>query len=142
MPSRRRPKLPPPAPLSDAARFAQSIRESEEADRRAKQAVLDRKAEAEQRRTEAEQRRIEALEHEARLERARAAHLRAVDQVKQAKRTGKGAAAADLAWREAKAEVIELETGQRPAWAPRPVEPVEPLESDDQATEQSDSEDN
>ena len=46
--------------------------------------------------------------------------------VKEAKRTGKGAAAADLAWREAKAELLELETGKRPAWAAKPVEQPSP----------------
>ena len=53
MPSRHRPKAPPPPPLSDAERFAQAIRDHEEADRRAKQAKLDRKAEAERRKIEA-----------------------------------------------------------------------------------------
>ncbi len=53
--------------------------------------------------------------------------------VKEAKRTGKGAAAADLAWREAKAELLELETGKRPAWAAKPVEP------EDSTNEVSDS---
>lgn len=118
MPSRRRPKAPPPRLLSDVERFAQSVRESEEADRRAKQAEIDRK-------TEAERRRLEAIEQAARLERAHTAHQRAVELVKDAKRTGKGVAAADLAWREAKAELIELETGKRPPWAARPPEPEE-----------------
>src|SRR3954465_612071 len=110
MPSRRRPKAPPPRPLTDVERFAQSVRESEEADRRARQAADDRKADA-------ERRKVEATEHAARLERAQAAHRRAVDDVKQAKQTGGGAAAADAAWRRAKAELLELETGKRPAWA-------------------------
>ena len=122
MPSRRRPKSPPPPPLSDAERFAQSLRESEEADRRAKQAAADRKAEAERRKTE-------AADQAARLQRAKAAHQQAVELVKEANQTGKGAAAADLAWREAKAELLELETGKRPAWAPRPAEPEEALDS-------------
>lgn len=121
MPSRRRPKAPPPRPLTDIERFAQSVRESEEADRRAKQAAIDRKADA-------ERRKMDAIEQAARLERARAAHHRAVELVKEAKRTGRGAVAADLAWREAKAELIELETGKRPTWAPRPTEPPEPEE--------------
>jgi hypothetical protein len=126
MPSRRRPKAPPPPPLSDAERFAQSLRESEEADRRAKQAAADRKAEAERLKSE-------AADQAARLDRAKVAHQRAVDLVKDAKRTGKSAAAADLAWREAKAELLELETGKRPAWAPRPAEPAEetPMEESD-----------
>ena len=117
MPSRRRPKPPPSAPLSDLERFAQALRDSEEAERRAKQAAADHKAAI-------EQRKAEALEFAARLERAREAHKRAVEQVKEAKRTGRGAAAADLAWREAKAHLIELETGQRPSWA-APAEPVD-----------------
>jgi hypothetical protein len=102
--------------MSDAERFAQSLRDSEEADRRAKQAEIDRKAE--EARVQAE-----AAEHADRLERAKAAHQRAVEMVKEAQRTGKGAAAADLAWREAKAELLELETGKRPAWAAKPAEP-------------------
>ncbi len=110
MPSRRRPKSPPPTPLTDLERFAQAVRESEEAERRAKQAAADRKAAI-------EQRKLEALELAARLEQARDAHKRAVELVKEAKRSGKGAAAADLAWREAKAHLIELETGERPSWA-------------------------
>jgi hypothetical protein len=124
MPSRRRPKGPPPRPLSDAERFAQSLRDSEEADRRAKQATIDRKAEA-------ERLKVEAAEMAARLQRAQAAHQRAVEMVKEAKRTGKGAAAADVAWREAKAELLELETGKRPAWAARPVEAVDEASSDE-----------
>jgi hypothetical protein len=116
MPSRRRPKGPPPQPLSDAERFAQSLRDSAEADRRAKQAEIDRKAEA-------ERLKVEAAEQAERLQRAQAAHQRAVDGIKEATRTGKGAAAADLAWREAKAELLELETGKRPAWAAKPVTP-------------------
>jgi hypothetical protein len=124
MPSRRRPKAPPPVPLSDAERFANSLRDSAEADRKAKQDAIDRKAEA-------ERLKLEAVEQAARLQRAQAAHQRAVEMVKEAKRTGKGAAAADVAWREAKAELLELETGKRPAWAARPPEPEE--SADDEA---------
>jgi hypothetical protein len=131
MPSRRRPKAPPPRPLSDAERFAQSLRDSAEADRRVKQAEIDRKADA-------ERRKIEAIEQADRLKRAQAAHQRAVELVKEATRTGKGAAAADATWREAKAELLELETGKRPAWAPRAVEPADPTESSD-TSEPSDS---
>ena len=75
MPSRRRPKGPPPRPLSDAERFAQSLRDSAEADRRAAQAAIDRK-------TEAERVKAEAAEHAMKLQRATAAHQRAVELVK------------------------------------------------------------
>jgi len=122
MPSRHRPKAPPPPPLSDAERFAQAIRDHEDADRRAKQAKLDRKAES-------ERRKVEAIELAARLDRAKAAHKRAVELVKEAQRSGKGAAAADVAWRAAKAELIELETGERPPWAAKP----ESIETADEA---------
>jgi hypothetical protein len=123
MPSRHRPKAPPPPPLSDVERFAQAVRESEEADRRARQSARDRKAEA-------ERRKAEAVQHAADLQRARAVHQLAVEQVKEAQRSGKGAAAADVAWREAKATLIELETGERPAWAARadPTTPSAELE--------------
>ncbi|MEY2523527.1 MAG: hypothetical protein QOJ66_2092 [Ilumatobacteraceae bacterium] len=114
MPSRRRPKAPPPRQLTDVERFAQSLRESEEADRKAAQDAKDRK-------TEKARLKLEADELAMRLQRARAAHQHAVELVKEATRTGKGAAAADLAWREAKAELLELETGKRPAWAGRPA---------------------
>jgi hypothetical protein len=101
--------------LSDVERFALAVRESEEAERRKLQAAKDRK-------TEALRRKTEAAEHKARLEAAQAAHRRAVEMVKEAKRTGKGTVEADQAWRLAKAELIEVETGQPPAWAPRPAE--------------------
>ena len=128
MPSRRRPKAPPPRQLTDVERFAQSVRESEEADRKAAQDAIDRKAEQARLKLEAE-------EHAARLQRVRAAHQHAVELVKEAKRTGKGAAAADIAWREAKAELLELETGKRPAWAVRSEPPAEPADTEQNADE-------
>jgi hypothetical protein len=110
VPSRRRPKAPASTPLTDAQRFAQAVRDHEEADRRARQAERERRAEQERKQRE-------ELEFAARLEAARAAHLRAVERVKEARRTGKGGAEADEAWKKAKAELVELETGRPPAWA-------------------------
>lgn len=130
MPSRRRPKAPPPRPLTDVERFAQSLRDSEEADRKALQAAIDRKAEQ-------ERLKLAAAEQAERLQKARAAHQRAVDLVKEATRTGRGAAAADIAWREAKAELLELETGKRPAWAARPAEPEEQTDTDQSGDSES-----
>ena len=118
MPSRRRPKPPAATPLSDAQRFAQAVREHEEADRRAKQAERDR-------RTEQERKEREELEFAARLEAARVAHQRAVERVKEARRTGKGGTAADEAWKKSKAALIELETGQPPMWAAKPAGPAD-----------------
>src|ERR1043165_6112172 len=80
--------------LSDAQRFAQALKDSEEADRRAKDAKAKAKAEADRAKAAAE-------EEATRLQRAQAAHQRAVEMVKEAKRTGKGRAEADAAWREA-----------------------------------------
>jgi hypothetical protein len=102
--------------LSDVERFAMAVRETEERARRAKQAAADRK-------TEALRRKTEAAAHKVRLETAQAAHHHAVEMVKQATRTGRGVAEADQAWRLAKAELIEVETGQPPTWAPKPAEP-------------------
>jgi multidrug resistance efflux pump len=129
MPARRRPKAPPAPPLSDVERFALAVRESEEAARRAKQAAADRK-------TEALRRKTEAAAHKVRLEAAQAAHRRAVELVKEAQRTGRGVVEADQAWRIAKAELIEVETGQPPAWAPKPVDP-EHAEADEAPGENS-----
>ena len=117
MPSRRRPKQPPTPPPTDAERFARSIRDSEAAARKALQDDKDRKAAGERRRAEAAQAAV-------RLELARTAHHQAVEMVKIAKRTGRGAAEADQAWRAAKANLLELETGERPSWAPKPPEPA------------------
>lgn len=125
MPSRRRPKNPAAAPLSDVQRFAQAVRDHEEADRRARLAERDRRAEQE--RKELEQR-----EHEARLVAARAAHQLAVERVKEARRTGKATVAADEAWKKAKADLIELETGRPPAWAAASDGEAGPTEADDQ----------
>jgi hypothetical protein len=93
------------------------------------QDAIDRKAEE-------ERLKLEAAEQAERLHRARAVHQRAVELVKEATRTGKGAAAADIAWREAKAELLELETGKRPAWAARSAESEERTDIDQ--TDQSD----
>ena len=105
-------------------RFAQSLRDSEEADRKAKQDAIDRKAEEARLKLEAEELSCAASSE------LGPRHQHAVELVKEAKRTGKGAAAADIAWREAKAELLELETGKRPAWAVRPAPPAEPADTE------------
>ena len=93
-----------------------AVRNSEAAARKAVQDEKDRTA---------TQARLRAEEAEAkiRLEQARRAHQQSVDMVKTAKRTGRGAVEADQAWRAAKADLLELETGERPAWSPKPAEP-------------------
>ena len=106
------------------------MRDSEEADRRAKKAADEAKAEA-------ERAKAAALEEANRLQRAQEAHQRAVEMVKEAKRTGKGRAEADAAWREAKADLLELETGKGPAWAARPAEPADASADVDEGEEQT-----
>jgi len=78
--------------------------------RRAREAEQERKAEAQRRERE-------AAEQAERLASAKRAHQVAVERLKEANRSGKGKAAAEIAWRHAKADLLELETGQRPSWA-------------------------
>ena len=129
MPSRHRPKSPKPtSPASPAAkaqtdveRFAAALKESANAERlgrereRAAHAELARQAD-------------EAAAHEKALIAARRDLERAVDSVRQAKQAGKGRAAADDAWKVAKARLIELETGVAPSWAPKPAAAAEAAE--------------
>ena len=145
MPSRRRPKssspsTPSPAPRPTAASsaapsgkdpaelFAAALKESEardkvqrEKDRQAKDAA-DRKA--------AEQR-----AHADALTSARRELDRSIQAVRDAKRDGRSTVDADARWKAAKAKVIELETGEAPAWAPPP--PVDDVPDADVDTESS-----
>ncbi|MDP2293617.1 MAG: hypothetical protein Q8M22_20740 [Actinomycetota bacterium] len=144
MPSRRRPKSPrqpvAPAPAAssgprapqrssvdaDLERFAAALKESEQLDRAAKQRSQQAKADAARAADE-------AAAKAASLATARRDLERAVEAVRQAKQLGKGRAAADDAWKVAKATVIELETGVAPAWAAKaPAEqPVEEIQPDE-----------
>ena len=58
-----------------------------------------------------------AAEHAAALDDARRELEHAIGGVREARRAGSGVAAADEAWRRAKAWLIELETGAPPEWA-------------------------
>jgi hypothetical protein len=113
MPSRRRKKSPAieERPLTDAERFAAALRDSE----RAEQAARQR---AKEEREEAARVAAEAVQRERTLASARGDLDRAVEAVREAKRSGSGRAAADETWKVAKARLIELETGAPPAWAP------------------------
>lgn len=54
----------------------------------------------------------------------------AIEDVRRARHSGRGRAEADAAWRAAKATVIELETGEAPAWAPpKPIEDDAPADT-------------
>ena len=108
MPSRRRNKKQPEHP-DPIVRFAKAVKQSDE-------------------RKQAEQRRLHAEREEAaRLAKLAAEHAeavrlagrqldKAIASAKSARGSGRGVAEADLAWRRAKARVIELETGEAPAW--------------------------
>lgn len=78
----------------------------------------DRRRKAEQERISAEREEVARLakvaaEHAARLEAARARLDRAIAEVKR----HRGRPDVEAAYRAAKAEVVELETGDRPSWA-------------------------
>jgi len=136
MPSRRRPKssspstpspAPRPAGASSAAPsgkdpaelFAAALKESEARDK--VQREKDRQA------TDAADRKVaEQRAHADALTSARRELDRAIQAVRDAKRDGRSTVEADARWKAAKAKVIELETGEAPAWAPPPPVVDEP----------------
>jgi hypothetical protein len=77
-----------------------------------------------------------AAEQAARLATARKRLERAIASVKQARTAGSSTTEADQTYRSAKADVIELESGERPAWGPsetpdeEPAQVVSDIESD------------
>ena len=73
---------------------------------------------AEQQRADAKTARRAAEERAVALRSAQRDLDRAIDAVRRARSERRGEAEADAAWRDAKARVIELETGARPEWAP------------------------
>lgn len=79
--------------------------------------------ETEAQRRAAAARKAEADGRERELKAARAELDAAIEAVRSSKASGRGRAEADAAWKVAKARVIELETGNRPSWAPAPAEP-------------------
>lgn len=127
MPSRRRPKAPQPRPLTDAERFAQSLKETADEKERARQEAADRKAEL-------LRLQIEAAEHAARLKAATAAHAAAVAVLKAARQNGRRVPEAEVVWRLAKADLLEAETGERPEWGRKPI-PAEPEKSPDEVAD-------
>ena len=112
MPARKRHRRVPehPDPL---VRFGRALDRAKSAERAEQSRVRAEREEAE-RAAEA------AAAHAAHLERARRRLERAIAAVKSSRSSGAGAAQADAEYRAAKADVVELETGERPAWASRP----------------------
>lgn len=111
MPARKRHRRQPEHP-DPVVRFGRAL-EEEKAKARAEQIRIQAEREEEKRQAKL------AAEHAARLKAAQRRLEQAIAAVKQARSSGSGAAGADEAYRAAKAEVLELETGERPDWAPR-----------------------
>ena len=110
MPARRRHKKQPES-TDPIVRFSEAVKRS------------DAKAKAERKRIEAERKEAARLarlaaEHAEAVRVAGIALDKAIAAAKAAHHSGRGVEQADLVWREAKARVIELDTGKRPDWAP------------------------
>ncbi len=114
MPARKRHRRPPedPDPL---VRFGRALKETEERERAERKRIQAEREEAKR------QARL-AAEHAARVERAERRLERAIARLKRARAERSGVAEAEDEYRAAKADVIELETSQRPRWAPDPSE--------------------
>jgi hypothetical protein len=110
VPRRRRPKQANFEAHDPVAQFAAMLRESAERERVERDRLRVEQQEA-QRAAEA------AAAHAAALDTARLELEHAIDSAREARRAGSGVAAADAAWRRAKARLIELETGAPPEWA-------------------------
>jgi hypothetical protein len=110
VPSRRRPKPPKPEPQDPVEQFATLLRESAERERAAQER---QRLERQRARAAADS----AAAHAAALDAARRQLEDAIADARTARRAGSGVAAADEAWRQAKARLIELETGTPPPWA-------------------------
>jgi hypothetical protein len=112
MPARkRRPPAASPsnAPVDPVTQFAQLLRESNERE----EAERDRRAAAKREASDAAK--AAAARADA-LAVAKRDLNRAIAGVREARSTRRGVAEADAAWREAKARLIELETGTAPDW--------------------------
>lgn len=117
MPARKRHRRPPEHP-DPVVRFGRALKETK-AKERAEQIRIQAEREEEKRQAKL------AAEHAARLKRANRRLEQAIAAVKRARSSGSGQTEADQAYREAKAVVVELETGERPGWAPEPDQPRE-----------------
>lgn len=128
-------RLDPEQVQRDLERFAAALKDSEKADKAAKEKEHKARDERDQAVATANAKAAETTDAKRELERA-------VEAVRRAKASGRGRAEADAAWKVAKARVIELETGTAPSWAPKPEpapEPApEPGGADDEADEAAD----
>lgn len=113
MPSRKRHRRAPEDP-DPVVRFGRAIKEADERERAERKRIRAERAEAKR------QERL-AAEYAAAVEQADRRLQQAIAAVKRAHGERNGIDEAEHEYRSAKADVIELETGERPDWAP--VEP-------------------
>lgn len=110
MPARKRHRKQPEHP-DPVVRFGRALKEA-----KAKERAEQKRIQAE--REEAKRQAKVAAEHAARLVKASRRLDRAIADVKRARASGRGAGDAETSYRSAKAMMVELETGERPKWAP------------------------
>lgn len=113
--------------------FAAALRESEEREK------AQRERERQQQ-DAALQRKADAAAQANSLADARRALDAAIEAVRRAKRDGRSTVEADAAWKAAKARVIELETGERPNWAPSESAAAESAEAESADAESAEGE--
>jgi len=122
MPARKRHRKQPEHP-DPVVRFNRALKQAKEQERTEQMRIQAEREEAKRQAKLAAERAARLAEANRRLERAIAG-------VKQARSSGTGTAEADAAYRAAKAAVVELETGERPAWAPEAPGPPETADDD------------
>ena len=112
--------LPPIIVLTPEERFTAGVREAELAAQRAAKAKEASRQAATELKAELERQQIAAAKHAADLAQARVDHAAAVERLKAARASGRNKAHAEAEWRDATARLMELESGERPRWAPKP----------------------
>ncbi len=130
--------LPPIVEPTPEERFTAGVREAELAAQRAAKAKEASRQAATELKAELERQQIAAAKHAADLAQARIAHATAVEHLKSARASGRGKAEAESTWRDATARLMELESGERPRWAPKPA--TDTPESGDADHAESDAE--
>lgn len=108
MPARKRHRRQPEHP-DPIVRFNRALNDRKQRERERQNRVRAEREEAQR------QARL-AAEHAAQLAAARRDVERSIAEIKRARASGTSTAAADEAWKSAKARVIELETGRSPDW--------------------------
>ncbi len=132
--------LPPIIVLTPEERFTAGVREAELAAQRAAKAKEASRQAATELKAELERQQIAAAKHAADLAQARIDHAGAVDRLKAARASGRGKAEAEATWRAATAHLMELESGERPRWAPKPPADTSDPDGEDHTERDTDTE--